>query len=68
MSEKIHDLFESFEKKGEEKGEEKEEEKGAIDNLCIKVDKENTTKRKKNITYRAFRQNEKSHRYTFKHF
>jgi hypothetical protein len=63
LSEKIHDLFISSEKE-EEKEEEK---KGAIDNLVKRVDKETSTKRKKNITYRAFRENEKSHRYTFKH-
>lgn len=64
LSEKIHDLFLSSEKEEEEK----EEEKGAVDNLIIKEDKEKSTKRKKNITYRAFRENEKSHRYTFRHW
>jgi hypothetical protein len=66
LSEKIRDLFLSS---GKEEEEEKGGEKGTVDNLVIKMDKEkSSTKRKKNITYRAFRENEKSHRYTFRHW
>jgi len=74
LSDKIHELFLSSEKGEEEKVEEKEEEekggeKGAVDNLVINMDKEKSSiKRKKNITYRAFRENEKSHRYTFRNW
>ena len=69
LSEKIHNLFaSSSSEEGEEKGEDVEDAGmvGAIGNSGVEKSPV-AMKRKKNITYRAFRQNEKSHRYTFKH-
>ena len=58
LKDSVLPLSEIEEKKGEKKGENKEE----IETLPQK-EKRN----KKNITYRSFRENEKSHRYTFRH-
>jgi hypothetical protein len=73
LSQKIHDLYDSSssgekEEEEEEKGEDK---KGAIEDSIrndLKMEEKTGEKKrtKKNITYRRFRENSISHRYTFK--
>ena len=70
LSDKIKNLYHSYDKNSEEivgKTEEKKEEKGAIE-ISDGMIKSKEKRNKKNITYRSFRENEKSHRYTFRHW
>jgi len=71
LSEKIRNLYDSYDKNNEQIPEVDETSgsvKGAIDISGELMVKPKEKRNKKNITYRAFRENDKSHRYTFRHW
>ena len=71
LSEKIRNLYDSYDKNKEQipdANEKSSSEKGAIDISGELMIKTKEKRNKKNITYRAFRENDKSHRYTFRHW
>jgi hypothetical protein len=71
LSEKIRNLYDSYDKNKEqipEIDETSSSEKGAIDISGNPMIKTKEKRNKKNITYRSFRENDKSHRYTFRHW
>ena len=58
LADKIHELYENFREESEKDSEKEVEKGGVIEKPSKRV--------KHNITYRHFRENEKSHRYTFR--
>lgn len=67
LAEKIHALYDNYrepEVEVEVKKEEEDLDKGAVGLLDMGVPRKRATKH--NITYRSFRENQKSHRYTYR--